>query len=934
MSDAGHDPPRDSASTPPPAEPTTDRPRPDSRVSQLTAGDDDADSTTFHDVEDQQDQTPPQSSEGPAEPALDANPVEPAAGTEGRLNPPHVDLPSAPTATAMSSTASLPLSRDPEHLVDPPQATADELVAFLRGQITDLTSQVTSLNGKLVKSYTTRGELEDDLHDIQEVERQLRTRVKDLEADREKWTKEIEAGGWVEKDHVQGEMQRLMTKVVEETKSRETAVQAHSALETEVEALTSNLFSEANKMVAFERLARARAEEKARSVEEAGTSMQTLLQDVQVGLRDTMEKLERRDAEVAELRKRLAAHGEIVPEDPAEAREGENGENGGGEGTNIIFSDGEHLVPSSAAASIRETSSSSGPSQFASPRLLTSALPYHEFLTFITYLRQLRVTTLARPPEPPSTFGHPALSTRGFSSDPPPSHPLSPAQLLAPHLLLSTHLSQPFMKRCVEEDSDPALRLDLAPGLGFLSRRNVANAVVDGTLLIEPLSSGQELPGDKCTLCGCNLEKWLANTPGLMVRSKSGQATSSNGGSSVASTTTNQLNQTMKKMLGGGGWGFSRSNSSNTTATQSSLASSPSTTASTTMAPSNSSQTTTTTNDTSFSFPNYHPSHHPLDHSLQVHQFRVKDTSTQRYPICPSYCLARLRAVCEFWTYVRVIERGLLLEEGFKFVQGRGETIPVSSSTTSLHSTSGTSLSRNGTVNSNGAGAAQHAMEQHDDNPGLGIEARDFEAADTEMEGTPRIVVPEPEDDEASKTQPDDRDEKESDQDKESSAAPGDPEHGVDAGKASSVSASPETSRPQTPTLTLNPNSSSGSLSATRPNRPPRSSARMSPAIGPAPSPPASPSVPNAPPTLPPRRTGPAPPPRHPAHQPTSSSHPAPSSSSTTGATDVIQNATGWEDRCWSEVVRLKESVFWTRVAAVSSDGGSVSARGAKVWMQ
>ncbi|KPV74956.1 uncharacterized protein RHOBADRAFT_2766, partial [Rhodotorula graminis WP1] len=125
-------------------------------------------------------------------------------------------------------------------------SSPDELVAFLRGQITDLTGQVTSLNSKLVKSYTTRGELEDDLHDNEEAVRGLRQR-----------------------NHVQGEMQRLMTKVMEETKNRETAVQAQTALETEIESLTSNLFTEANKMVAFERVARARAEEKMRSFEEA-----------------------------------------------------------------------------------------------------------------------------------------------------------------------------------------------------------------------------------------------------------------------------------------------------------------------------------------------------------------------------------------------------------------------------------------------------------------------------------------------------------------------------------------------------------------------------------------------------------------------------------------------------------------------------------------
>lgn len=674
-----------------------------------------------------------------------------------------------------------------------------------------------------------------------------------------------------------------MTKVVEETQTRQTAVQAHSALESEVENLTSNLFAEANKMVAFERLARARAEEKTRSVEEAGISMQALLEDVQVGLRDTVTKLEKREGEVVELKRRLASHGEIVPEDPTER--GMNGDGGeeGDLGGSLIFSDGQQLdLSTTATSSDHQTNTAQNGSmthQFASPRLLTSAVPYQEFLTFITYLRQLRVTTLARPPDPPSAFGASAGMRGGFAAlDPPPTSSLSPAQLLAPHLLLSTHLSQPFLKRCVEEDSDPALRLDLAPGLGFLSRRNVANAVVDGTLLIEPLSSVSEHPGDKCSLCGCNLEKWLVNSG--MSRSKS-----TNSSSTMTATTTDQLGSTMKKMLGGRGWGFARSNSSNNTPTVSSTTS-------------NSSPSAPTDSSTSFSFPSYSPSHHPLDHSLQIHIFRIRDTATQRYPICPSYCLARLRAVCEFWTYVRVIERGLLLEEGFKFVQGRGDTIPSSSRNQST-----TSLVK-GQLNEE-----KKSDEKEEEPRGLGIvEARDFEAQDTEIEGTPRIVEPEPTEEEDEKESP-----SSSSTEKKESQSSSQPQ------PDSSLPASPAISRPHSPTLTQQPNTSSGSLS--KPNRPPRSSARgtASPALNSSP-----PSSPAAPPSLPPRRQAvpQTPPPRHPTAK-----------EDKTGG-ELIASSTGWEDRCWSEVVRLKESVFWTRVAAVSSDGGVVSARGAKVWVQ
>lgn len=107
------------------------------------------------------------------------------------IRSPHVALASA-------SSLVLPLT-DPILSLDPDVSSVDELVAMLRGQITDLAGQVSSLNSKLVKSYTQRGEIEDDLHDTKEQEALLKMRVAELERDQARWTKEIEAGGWVEK---------------------------------------------------------------------------------------------------------------------------------------------------------------------------------------------------------------------------------------------------------------------------------------------------------------------------------------------------------------------------------------------------------------------------------------------------------------------------------------------------------------------------------------------------------------------------------------------------------------------------------------------------------------------------------------------------------------------------------------------------------------
>ncbi|GAA5920414.1 hypothetical protein JCM6882_004863 [Rhodosporidiobolus microsporus] len=831
-----------------------------------------------------------------------------AADGDGANDSPVAAASTAPTA----STSSLNLAlNDAQQDLEPLAANSVEFVASLRGQITDLTSQVTSLNSKLIKAYQTRGELEDDLHEKLNSEIALKQRVAELENDKRKWAKEIEAGGWVEKTHVQGEMHALMARVVEEAESRKNAVQKHSALETEIENLTSNLFTEANKMVAFERLARARAEEKTRSVEEAGVSMQALLEDVQLGLQETMGKLDKREAEIAELKKRLAAHGEHVEEEMPEGQESADGDVGG-----IMFSDGEHLTPIDTKTIKPSSSAIATPSHLSAPRLLTTALPYHEFLAFITYLRQLRVTALSRPPDGPG-YPHPMLQARHMTYEQAHAHGLTPAQLLAPHLLLSTHLSQPFLKRCVEEDSDPALRLDIAPGLGFLSRRSVGTAIVDGTLLIEPLHG--ELPSEKCSLCGCSLAMWLPNSPHRPLQR------------TASATNVNTATQTMRKMLPSSLFrtnSFSQNPSSSTPATS---------------APSSAYHSAASSVE-SFTFPApvEKASHHPHDSALQVHLFRAGDNSSQRYAVCPSYCLARLRAVCEFWTYVRVIERGLLLEEGFKFGQsGKGGAGGAGKPALSRQS----SFVRAHAAATAAAAAAASApptpmAEKSQEAAGLGlghvgtredepdVQAKDFEAEDTEdgkKDGepeTPKIVEPEP------------ADEEKKEQDAE----------GKDKSGSSSTESTPDL--PQGAKLTENANSSSSSLS--KPARPARSSARTSPAIGSNPSPPPSPKItppspipPPSPsatpaPALPLRSSTPLAAPPLPSRQP-SSSGAAPPFATGAGAGapgDIIGNAVGWEDRCWSEVVRLKESVFWTRVAAISPDGSAVSNRGARVWVQ
>ena len=61
-----------------------------------------------------------------------------------------------------------------------------------------------------------------------------------------------------------------------------------------------------------------------------------------------------------------------------------------------------------------------------------------------------------------------------------------------------------FYKRSLVEDIEPTLRLDLAPGLSFLSRRTVLASLLQGSMVVEPFMPQTKFYGPifACALCG------------------------------------------------------------------------------------------------------------------------------------------------------------------------------------------------------------------------------------------------------------------------------------------------------------------------------------------------------------------------------------------------------------------------------------------------
>jgi hypothetical protein len=65
----------------------------------------------------------------------------------------------------------------------------------------------------------------------------------------------------------------------------------------------------------------------------------------------------------------------------------------------------------------------------------------------------------------------------------------------------------PVYKRALAEDIEPTLRLDAAPGVGWMAKRTVINSVTAGNLVVEPMPASNSKfrgPIHPCALCGEN----------------------------------------------------------------------------------------------------------------------------------------------------------------------------------------------------------------------------------------------------------------------------------------------------------------------------------------------------------------------------------------------------------------------------------------------
>lgn len=383
-----------------------------------------------------------------------------------------------------------------------------------------MTAQVTALSTKLLEAIDKQADLEDQ---IQVMRKELdHTRRENM-----RFEDRLKSGELVNKSMF----------VLEKAK-REAAEQQVAHLQGEIEELTSSLFDEANKMVA-------QANRETNDREKRNDQLVQQLKERDVLLENMQEQL-------SGLKMVLQAMTDQQNDFPSRADD---------EDTDEDLSKSVHDLTSAKSIPLVNAS-------VYRPVVRHDLQSFNEFLMMIPPPPASPRTSMVmgaadssiasgRASPAPSTLGEQSSTGNGPSMSPSTSHTPTGsttnvtstgtsnlAALTSRFQSLSTNTnSNPglkdfkFFKRSLSDDIEPTLHLETAPGLSWLSRRNIMSSILDGSIVVEPIAAANE--GYKLMVAGAEAEELPSPEYVGLTRTISGgstttvQATTSNGGASV-----------------------------------------------------------------------------------------------------------------------------------------------------------------------------------------------------------------------------------------------------------------------------------------------------------------------------------------------------------------------------------------------------------------
>jgi hypothetical protein len=351
----------------------------------------------------------------------------------------------------------------------------------------DLSSEVALLSTKLVNAINFQTSLDDSLQQTRHELEQSRQQCHALSTENDRITAMITSGILMKKSVVDESISRLRSELAAEKVAREAAEKAKKQTENELENLTTELFEEANAMVAVARKDVEAMERKNQQLRSQLQDTEMVMASQQDQLRELKESMEKAQAEA------LHSRDPSMPTTPTAS-------------SGAAFEALHSIISNNA---LDPDQAPDHPLHFAhlvSPVLRHDTAAYSEFTDLLISTRRTGAhsrnnsSSMNSQSSPGQSQGAPGTSSPvmpgGFSfstSSSPSSSTFSGAAI--PPLKDSR-----FYKRILSEDLEPTLRLDIAPGLSFLSRRTVLSSLLSGSLSVEVFPPNKHYYA--CALCG------------------------------------------------------------------------------------------------------------------------------------------------------------------------------------------------------------------------------------------------------------------------------------------------------------------------------------------------------------------------------------------------------------------------------------------------
>ncbi|KAL1870122.1 rab guanine nucleotide exchange factor S2 [Paecilomyces lecythidis] len=366
----------------------------------------------------------------------------------------------------------------------------------------DLSNEVAALSVKLIQAINNQTTLDDTLAETRQQLESAQSKITELQAANDKYRKDITDEVLVKKSDVDYEILRLKASLAEERAQRALAERAKKNIEQELETLTAALFEEANKMVSA-------AKKERETVEKKNEQLRSQIKDMENLMASQQQQL-------AELKSVMQGMGSVRDETDALTIASTAPSSPCATQQSLAGTSRLRETPSFSPITPVSMDLSPGPSTSFSNLIKTVCRT--DVQAYDDFRDLLNQSMNSKPPSRAASGSYAGLNVMGlaslaghsianspFGSQGSISQSHSPNSSASSPQPPSAHIplkETRFYKRALTEDIEPTLRLDMAPGISWLTRRSVLSGICEGGLVVEPMPPASLKYAFPCSLCG------------------------------------------------------------------------------------------------------------------------------------------------------------------------------------------------------------------------------------------------------------------------------------------------------------------------------------------------------------------------------------------------------------------------------------------------